>query len=276
MDLGEAFGRIRDHSELNAFISVSDESGSGSVVAVKDLVDVAGMVTTAGGIILPPTPATEDAAVVKHIRAHGCVVVGKANLHEFAYGVTSVNPHYGPVRNPHPASLCGVVGFKPQLGSIDVTGVIPLAWSLDTLGPLASDVAGAATAYTMMSNESISVGNLEPPRLAVPRGWVADLAAPTATAWRMVSHNVPEIDFVERDALFRNGLTLLLVEAAAYHRRWVEEYPEKYGSDVLAHLKRGLTIPAIDLVDAMHERPRLVEAAEEAMDAVCRGRNRGA
>ncbi|HYT11164.1 MAG TPA: amidase [Candidatus Nitrosopolaris sp.] len=304
MDLGEARGRIRDHSELNAFISVSDESGSGSVVAVKDLVDVAGMVTTAGGIILPPTPAMEDAPVVKNIRAHGCVVVGKANLHEFAYGVTSVNPHYGPVRNPHdtsrvaggssggsavavamrmcdwaigsdtggsirvPASLCGVVGFKPQIGSIDVTGVIPLAWSLDTLGPLAPDVAAAATAYTMMSNESISVENLEPPRLAVPRGWVADLDAPTATAWRLVSHDVPEIDFVERDALFRNGLTLLLVEAAAYHRRWVEEYSEKYGSDVLAHLKRGLTIPAVDLVDAVHERPRLVKAAEDAMDGI--------
>jgi len=304
VDLGEARGRIRDHSELNAFISVSDESGSGSVVAVKDLVDVAGMVTTAGGIILPPTPAMEDAPVVKNIRAHGCVVVGKANLHEFAYGVTSVNPHYGPVRNPHdtsrvaggssggsavavamrmcdwaigsdtggsirvPASLCGVVGFKPQIGSIDVTGVIPLAWSLDTLGPLAPDVAAAATAYTMMSNESISVENLEPPRLAVPRGWVADLDAPTATAWRLVSHDVPEIDFVERDALFRNGLTLLLVESAAYHRRWVEEYSEKYGSDVLAHLKRGLTIPAVDLVDAVHERPRLVKAAEDAMDGI--------
>ncbi len=274
------------------------------MVAVKDLVDVAGMVTTAGGIILPPTPAMEDAPVVKNIRAHGCVVVGKANLHEFAYGVTSVNPHYGPVRNPHdtsrvaggssggsavavamrmcdwaigsdtggsirvPASLCGVVGFKPQIGSIDVTGVIPLAWSLDTLGPLAPDVAAAATAYTMMSNESISVENLEPPRLAVPRGWVADLDAPTATAWRLVSHDVPEIDFVERDALFRNGLTLLLVEAAAYHRRWVEEYSEKYGSDVLAHLKRGLTIPAVDLVDAVHERPRLVKAAEDAMDGI--------
>jgi aspartyl-tRNA(Asn)/glutamyl-tRNA(Gln) amidotransferase subunit A len=304
VDLGEARGRIRDHSELNAFISVSNESGSGTVVAVKDLVDVAGMVTTAGGIILPPTPATEDAPVVKNIRAHGCVVVGKANLHEFAYGVTSVNPHYGPVRNPHdpsrvaggssggsavavamrmcdwaigsdtggsirvPASLCGVVGFKPQIGSIDVTGVIPLARSLDTLGPLASDVGAAATAYTMMSNEAISVENLEPPRLAVPHGWVADLDAPTTAAWRLVSQHVPEIDFVERDALFRNGLTFLLVEAAAYHRRWVEEYPEKYGSDVLGHLKRGLTIPAVDLVDAMRERPRLVEAAVDAMDGV--------
>ncbi len=246
MDLGEAFGRIRDHSELNAFISVSDESGSGSVVAVKDLVDVAGMVTTAGGIILPPTPATEDAAVVKHIRAHGCVVVGKANLHEFAYGVTSVNPHYGPVRNPHDPSR---VAGGSSGGSAVAVAMRMCDWAIG------SDTGGSIRVPASLCG-------------AVPRGWVADLDAPTATAWRMVSHNVPEIDFVERDALFRNGLTLLLVEAAAYHRRWVEEYPEKYGSDVLAHLKRGLTIPAIDLVDAMHERPRLVEAAEEAMDGI--------
>ncbi|TMD90551.1 MAG: amidase, partial [Chloroflexi bacterium] len=299
VDPEEARARIREHSDMNAFISLSEESGSGSVVAVKDLVDVAGMVTTAGGIILPPTPAIEDAHVVKNIRAHGCMVVGKANLHEFAYGVTSVNPHYGPVRNPHdrgrvaggssggsavavamgmcdwavgsdtggsirvPASLCGVVGFKPRLGSIDVTGVIPLSWSLDTLGPLASDVTTAAKAYTMMSNEVISLEDLEPPTLAVPRGWVADLDAPTEAAWRRVSRDVPEIDFVERDALFRVGLTLLLVQAAAYHRRWVRECPEKYGSDVLEHLKRGLAIPGVDLVDAMHDQPRLMGAVDD-------------
>ncbi len=108
MDLAEARRRIREHADLNAFISISDETGSGTVVAVKDLVDVAGMVTTAGGIILPHLPAAADAPVVKNIRAHGCVVVGKANLHEFAYGVTSVNPHYGPVRNPHdPSRVAG-------------------------------------------------------------------------------------------------------------------------------------------------------------------------
>src|SRR5712691_3891363 len=104
MDLAEARRRIAERADLNAFISISAETGSGAVVAVKDLVDVAGMVTTAGGIILPDVPAADDAPVVKSIRAHGCVVVGKANLHEFAYGVTSVNPHYGAVRNPHDPS----------------------------------------------------------------------------------------------------------------------------------------------------------------------------
>src|SRR2546428_8636610 len=108
MDLEEARRRIREHKDLNAFIAISTEIGIGTVVAVKDLVDVAGMLTTAGAIILPDTPAGEDAPVVKQIRSHGCVVVGKANLHEFAFGVTSVNPHYGPVRNPHdPSRVAG-------------------------------------------------------------------------------------------------------------------------------------------------------------------------
>src|SRR2546430_14473160 len=106
--LEDAKRRIEQHSELQAFISISDETGKGPVVAVKDLVDVKGMVTTAGGIILPQTPAADDAPVVQRLRRHGCVMVGKTNLHEFAYGVTSVNPHYGPVLNPHdPSRVAG-------------------------------------------------------------------------------------------------------------------------------------------------------------------------
>src|SRR5213593_4362703 len=108
MDLAEARRRIRERADLNAFISLTEESGEGTVVGVKDLVDVAGTVTTAGGIILPNEPADDDAPVVKRMRAAGCIVVGKTNLHEFAYGVTSTNPHYGPVRNPHdPARVAG-------------------------------------------------------------------------------------------------------------------------------------------------------------------------
>jgi aspartyl-tRNA(Asn)/glutamyl-tRNA(Gln) amidotransferase subunit A len=304
VDLAEARRQIQERARLHAFISTTDEEGAGTVVAVKDLVDVAGTVTTAGGIILPNEPAERDAPVIEMIRAQGCVIVGKTNLHEFAFGVTSVNPHYGAVLNPHdpsrvaggssggsaaavaagmcdwaigtdtggsiriPASLCGVVGFKPALGSIDTTGVVPLAWSLDTLGPIAPDVAAAAKAYAVMSGEPVSLEQIDRPRVAVPKGWVAGLDAPTATAWRLVSSGVPEIEFVERDQLFRDGLTILLVEAATYHRRWVEQFPEKYGSDVLAHLRRGLAILGVDFEDAVRNRPRLIAAAGGALEGI--------
>jgi aspartyl-tRNA(Asn)/glutamyl-tRNA(Gln) amidotransferase subunit A len=304
VDLDTARRRIEERADLHAFISVSDEEGAGTVVAVKDLVDVAGMVTTAGGIILPDIPAVEDAPVIKRIRREGCVVVGKTNLHEFAYGVTSANVHFGTVRNPHdpsrvaggssggsavavaagmcdwaigsdtggsiriPGSLCGVVGFKPALGTIDLTGVVPLSWSLDTLGPMAPDVAGAARAFTIMSGEAVDLAHLTRPRLAVPAGWVGNLDEPTDSAWRLVSNGLPEIDFVEHAALFGTGLTILLVEAATFHRRWVAECPEKYGADVLALIQRGLGILGVDFEEAVRQRTRLIEAAGHAMEGV--------
>jgi aspartyl-tRNA(Asn)/glutamyl-tRNA(Gln) amidotransferase subunit A len=304
MELTQARKRILERADLNAFISVSSEEGKGTVVAVKDLVDVVGMVTTAGGVILPKEPAAQDAPVIKRLRAEGCVIVGKANLHEFAYGVTSVNPHYGAVRNPHdvervaggssggsavavaagmcdwavgsdtggsirvPASFCGVVGFKPAIGSVDTSGVIPLSRSLDTLGPLAADVAGAARAYSMMSGETMPHDPGPEPRLAIPAGWVKNLDEETATAWQLVSRGLPEINFLNREVLHSVGLTILLVEAAVYHRRWAAEFPEKYGADVIGHIRRGLEVLAVDFDEAITALPRLRLDAMRAMEGI--------
>jgi Asp-tRNA(Asn)/Glu-tRNA(Gln) amidotransferase A subunit family amidase len=304
MDVEEARARIRERSDLNAFISVSDEQGRGAVVAVKDLVDVKGMVTTAGAVILPDTPASADAPLITRLRRAGCLVVGKANLHEFAYGVTNINPHYGAAHNPHdpsrvsggssggsavavaagmcdwaigtdtggsiriPASLCGVAGFKPKFGSIDIAGVIPLSRSLDTVGPLAPDIASVAEAYSILSGEDVTLGGLTEPRLGVPMGWVSDLDAPTRRAWEMVSIGIPEIDFGDRNQLFRVGLTILLFEAAQYHRRWATEVPQKYGADVLALIRRGLDVPPTEHEAALAERDRLQEVSDRAMEGV--------
>ena len=304
MSPDQARQAIRDHADLNAFISVSDEEGPGDMVAVKDLVDVKGMVTTAGATILPNVPAAQDAPVVARLRRQGCVMVGKTNLHEFAYGVTSLNPHYGDVRNPHdpsrvaggssggsavavaagmcdwaigsdtggsiriPSSLCGVVGFKPAYGTIDIEGVIPLSHSLDTLGPMARDMDAVARAFSMMSGEVTQPGLLHRPTLAVPAGWVSDLDEPTKRAWDRVSTGIPEVEFLDRDRLFRVGLTILLVEAAAYHRKWAISSPEKYGPDVLGHIQRGLGILAVDYAEALEEWPSLREESLVAMDGL--------
>ena len=135
MRLDEARARIRERAELNAFISVSDEQGDGTVVAVKDLVDVKGMVTTAGGVLLPSVPATEDAPVITRIRRAGGIVVGKANLHEFAYGVTSVNPHYGPVLNPHDPDELHDLGVLCIQADRPGEAIDPLQAYLDTAPP---------------------------------------------------------------------------------------------------------------------------------------------
>lgn len=290
--------------ELNAFISRAEVHGSGERVAVKDLVDVEGMVTTAGGIILPDVPAAADAPVIKRLRAAGCVFVGKTNLHEFAYGVTNINPHYGNALNPHdptrvsggssggsavavatrqcdwaigsdtggsiriPGSLCGVAGFKPAFGSIDIGGVIPLSRSLDTLGPMAPDVATLAHAFGLMSGEDVSLASLERPGLAIPRGWVKDMDDATSAAWENVADGVDEIDFGDRERLHQVGLTILLYEAASYHRRWATDMPEKYGADVLRLIRLGFDVADNDYKDAIAARARLAGAARQAMSRV--------
>ena len=304
MQLEYAKARIEQHGYLHAIKTNTDETGDGPVVAVKDLIDVKDTVTTAGGIILPKTRALEDAPVVRRLRRHGCVMIGKTNLHEFAYGVTSINPHYGDVLNPHdpsrvaggssggsavavatgmcdwaigsdtggsiriPSALCGIVGFKPALGSIDTTGVIPLSRSLDTLGPMAPDVASAAHAYALMTGEAEPSMPRSKPRFGVPANWVRDLDDQTSRAWALVSRGVPEIEFVEHGPLFKDGLTILMVEASVYHRRWVAAHPDKYGADVLTLLRRGLEILAVDYEEARTARPGLQSAARSAMSDV--------
>jgi aspartyl-tRNA(Asn)/glutamyl-tRNA(Gln) amidotransferase subunit A len=191
---------VRVNPKINAFITVLSgqafsaaaaaerelEAGRyrgplhGIPVSVKDIIFVEGVRCTAGSKIMAHHIAPYDATVTRKLREAGAVIVGTNNLHEFASGVTSINPHYGPVRNPWntrfiaggssggsaaavaagltsvsigtdtsgsvriPASLCGVVGLKPSFGRVSKHGVIPLSWSLDHIGILADTVADAA------------------------------------------------------------------------------------------------------------------------------------
>lgn len=190
----------RLNPKLNAFITVTSESAlaeartaekelsrgkrrgvlHGVSVALKDNIWTKGVRTTMGSRILSDFVPSEDATVIRKLRRAGAIVLGKTNLHEFAYGVTSENPHYGPVRNPWnadriaggssggsaaavaaglcaaaigsdtggsiriPSALCGVVGFKPTFGRVSVYGVFPLAPSFDHVGPIVRSPLDAA------------------------------------------------------------------------------------------------------------------------------------
>jgi aspartyl-tRNA(Asn)/glutamyl-tRNA(Gln) amidotransferase subunit A len=156
---------------------------TGVPMALKDLFDTAGVRTTGGSRIFADRVPAEDAEVVSRLRRAGAVFVGKTNLHEWAFGVTNQNPHFGATRNPWdlsripggssggsaaalavgecygalgsdtggsiriPASLCGVVGLKPTYGRVSVRGVIPLSWTLDHAGPMARTVTDVALLY---------------------------------------------------------------------------------------------------------------------------------
>jgi aspartyl-tRNA(Asn)/glutamyl-tRNA(Gln) amidotransferase subunit A len=152
----------------------------GVPIAVKDLFEMRGVKTTAGSVILKDYVSAGDATVLARLRQQGAVVLGKLQLHEFAYGGSGVNPHYGTPKNPWaldrvpggsssgsgvavaaglafgalgtdtggsvrmPAALCSIVGLKPTYGRCSRAGIIPLAWSLDHPGPMVRSVADAA------------------------------------------------------------------------------------------------------------------------------------
>lgn len=162
---------------------------AGVPVGIKDIVDVAGVVTTAGAHRRFHHMPVSDAAVTARLRGAGAVIIGKTGLHEFAYGVTNHNAHFGPVRNAWdttripggssggsavavsaglcggavgtdtggsiriPASLCGVVGLKPTYGRVPLDGIVPLSWSLDHAGPLTRTVDDAALFFHVMAEE---------------------------------------------------------------------------------------------------------------------------
>ena len=188
------------NSALNAFITITADSAlaqateadeeihrgrwrgplHGIPLGLKDLIDTADVLTTAASALFKDRVPKQDADVVSRLKAAGAVLTGKQNLHEFAYGGSSLVSYYGDVRNPwsvahiaggssggsaaavaaglcygaigtdtagsirEPAALCGVVGLKPTYGGVSVQGVIPLSPSLDHVGPIARTVADAA------------------------------------------------------------------------------------------------------------------------------------
>ena len=301
----DARARAQELKDLNLFIAMSEEQGDGEVVAVKDLIDVRGMPTTAGGRILPPEPKAEDAPLIRNLRSHGCVIIGKTNLHEWAFGSTNLNRHYGPVRNPRdpsriaggssggsaaavaagvcdwaigsdtggsvriPAALCGVVGFKPTFGTIDTTGVVGLSYSLDTIGSLAPTVATATRAVAMMAGihgwESIEAIPAQRLRLGVPKGWVSGLDAQVGQAWAAISRDLREVELPTLDGMQKACLDIMLSEAVAYHKAWMDTRPDGYGPEVLARLRTGLAVTGGDYVLALADRERMRREVERAM-----------
>ena len=192
-DASAALERARRHAELNAFTYLPERlepAGRGILagvpVAVKDLMRVKGMPLTAGSHAMQAEVSARDAEVVARLRRAGAVIVGLANLHELAYGITSDNPRFGRVVNPAapsripggssggsaaaiaagivplavgtdtagsirvPAACCGIAGFKPSYDALPRDGVIDLAFSLDHVGPMGRSVDDCAAMFAAM------------------------------------------------------------------------------------------------------------------------------
>src|SRR5437868_9892379 len=271
------------------FLARPPEPAPGIRLAVKDLFDTAGLVTTYGSIVFAEHVPARTAEVVARLEAAGYADVGKTNLHEFAYGVTSENPHFGTVPNPLapgriaggssggsaaalsaglaeaalgtdsggsiriPAACCGIVGFKPSFGLVPLDGCFPLAPSFDHAGPMARDVVECVRMMEAL------VPGFE--RLEVKLG---DLSV--GVAWLGHADPLVRARVEEAAALFPNRRDLVLElpdrerwgalfrrEALESHAGLFPERAEDYGDDVRESLEA-----ALELTDSEVEGARRV------------------
>ncbi|HKE97948.1 MAG TPA: amidase [Actinomycetes bacterium] len=277
----------------------------GVPVAVKDLIDVAGAVTTAGSPKLATNLARSDATVVARLRAAGAVILGKTRTHEFAYGVLTPgtsNPWderriaggssggsaaavaagfvpaalgtdtAGSVRIP--AACCGVVGFKPTLGRVPTTGVWPLSWSCDTVGVLVRGADDAALAFAGMTGRPVrAVARTGTPRLGWLVGEEVEQVAPGVAAAlaalraRLDGAGV-RVDDVELPlAAARAAVSaMVLPEVAAAHERLLAETGERgYSPAMLAALRIGQSALAVEYLRGLRYRGRFAALVDGAL-----------
>ena len=332
----------RRDGELNAFITVTADEARGAAaqadreraagrplgplhgipVSVKDLLDLGGLPTTAASRARAGHRAAADAPALAALRRAGAILIGKCNLHEFAFGTTGADSAFGPTRNPHapahvaggsssgsavsvaagmalasvgtdtggsiriPAAACGVVGLKPTFGELSCDGVVPLAPTLDHVGPLALTVDDAAAVYRTLAGGGETVaaagggddGRLPATiRIGLPRRYFLDLLDPAvrtafgAAVERMraggaepatvdIPH-APEIPWAYRHTQLR--------EAYAAHAATLETRGNDYSPTVRQRLELGRSVSPADYARAQAVR----ETLRGEVDAALAGRH---
>lgn len=281
-----------DHSSTSAL--------RGIPIAVKDLFDTAGIRTTIGSTFFADRFPDRDAFVVEKLRQAGALIIGKTNTHEIALGITGNNPHYGTARNPWdtiripggsssgsaiavatgmalgalgtdtggsiriPASLCGVVGFKPTFGQVSNRGVFPLSWNLDHVGPLASCVRDAAlmmqvisvydpedpASIRMLAGDYLShlADDIKGSKIALGIGEFLETSdAEVLEAVREAANvfaerlgcRVQEMDISWLHEAALANKTMTQSDGAAVHRDRIKEHPDLFGEDIRRRLEDG-------------------------------------
>jgi aspartyl-tRNA(Asn)/glutamyl-tRNA(Gln) amidotransferase subunit A len=285
---------------VTIFLARPEQVGEGIPLAVKDLFDTAGLRTTYGSILFADHVPDRTAEAVARLEAAGYVNVGKANLHEFAYGIGSYNPHFGDVRNPLapdrtaggsssgcaaalaagladaalgsdsggsvriPAACCGVVGLKPTRALVPLEGCFPLAPSFDHAGPMARDVETCAGMLEALAPDyaGAELGSLE--ELVVGVAWL-DLAEPGVRARvRAAAELFPRGRVVEFP-LPEGVSTVFMREVAESHSGLFPEHADAYGQNVRTKLERCLAVTDSEFEAGQR---RLEEYRERAADAV--------
>jgi aspartyl-tRNA(Asn)/glutamyl-tRNA(Gln) amidotransferase subunit A len=347
VELVEAtLNRIEEVDEqLNSFIHVSGEQAlaaagaaeaaiaagyhlgplHGAPIALKDNVSVRGEASRAGSKVLGDFIPDEDATIAARFRAAGAIFVGRLNMHELAYGVTTNNPHFGAARNPWdtgrtpggssggsgaavaarlcvgaigtdtgcsvrlPAAFNGIAGIRPTIGRVSNAGITPLAWTLDTAGPMCRTVEdcslmlAAIAGFDPRDRQTASVPvpdygaeiarGLEGIRIALIEDFsLTGLQAGVASAMEAAvaeleagGAQVREIPMENLEPSISALMTVDVAEPAAYHAAWLRERPEDYGDDVRALLEAGELYLATHYIQAQRYRTLLREQFDDVL-----------
>jgi aspartyl-tRNA(Asn)/glutamyl-tRNA(Gln) amidotransferase subunit A len=283
------------------FLARPEQAAGGIPLGVKDLFDTAGLVTTYGSAIFAEHVPTETAEAVRRLEAAGYTNVGKTNLHEFAYGTTSENPHFGNVPNPIapgriaggssggsaaalaagladaalgsdtggsiriPAACCGIVGFKPTYDLVPLVGCFPLAPSLDHAGPMARSVADCAAMLSALAPgfRPRHLESLE--EIFVGVAWTEHADPLVRARVEEAAAVFPRLRKVEL-GLAEEARTVFMREVADTHRELYAEQGDLYGANVAAKLETCLAVTDSEYEAGLRGRERYREAFDAATE----------
>lgn len=340
--------RIEETADRNIFISVYEreslaqaracdlltEAGislgplHGVPIALKDNINMKGLRTTAGSKILRDNIPKEDATVAARLRSAGAVIIGKTNMHEFAWGGTTENPHYGccanawdKTRNPAgssggsgsavalgccygalgtdtggsvrlPSAVNGITGIRPSIGRISNYGVIPLAYSEDTVGPICRSVEDCAVMFGVLAGHDyrdkttalvaaqdytaelhkgvrdIRLGIIKDYSMLHNQPDVQKCYEEALEQFRSLGAIIKEIELPDIDTLIDAQLIIDAVEPSAVHLDLLRKRPEEYGEDVRILLEAGCMFTGTQYLQALSYRSIFKAEVEEALREV--------
>jgi aspartyl-tRNA(Asn)/glutamyl-tRNA(Gln) amidotransferase subunit A len=282
------------------FLAIPEKPGTGIRLAVKDLLDTAGLRTTYGSAVFADYVPTTSAEPVLLAEAGGYANVGKTNLHEFAYGVTSENQHFGTVPNPRapgriaggssggsaaalvasladaalgtdsggsiriPAACCGVVGFKPTYELVSIAGCFPLAPSFDHIGPMARTVEECVALLEAIAPDfaPAALGSLE--EIAVATAWTDEADPLVVQRVREAAGHFPRRRSIEWPRPQIGAL--FMREVADVHRELYAENGDLYGEELAVKIERCLAVSDAEAKRAEQVRAEYRDSCPELLD----------
>ena len=332
----------RFNPSLNAFITVTAEFARqqarqtekeiaaggyrgplhGIPLTLKDLFYTAGIRTTAGSKILRKFIPKENAFVVHRLFEEGAILLGKTNLHEFAFGVTNINPHFGPAHNPWdlkrvpggssggsaaavsaglglaslgtdtggsiriPSAACGVVGLKPTRGLVSLDGVIPLASSLDHVGPIGRCVEDVGMLLNILADgppakgpihylrnlrdriSGLRIGFSKPGLFGRTQKDVREKNLQALKVFEQLGAEIQEVDLKGVRDAGQVFAAIVVAEALAFHWDWLSKRPQDYGSDLRERMQQSMNQATVVYLQAQEKRRKITRVFEEVLRKV--------